>query len=149
MAESVGKKIKELRIAGGMTQAELAARLNVSDDLVGKWELGQRYPDYEMLCRMAGIFGVEPGALFCVDTMILRELGACIPVGTDRGAASARISDYVRTLDEGDRLIFLLRYTMFLDTKTVSAKTGKRDGTVRNRLVVLRRGLRKFLENSA
>ena len=36
----IGKKIKELRTAKGITQEALAAELNVSAQAVSKWESG-------------------------------------------------------------------------------------------------------------
>lgn len=47
-----------LRIAAGMTQAELGARLNYSDKSVSKWERGEAIPDVYVLTQMAEIFGV-------------------------------------------------------------------------------------------
>ena len=44
-AQTVGNIIKELREDKGMTQMQLAERLNVSDKTVSKWENGGGYPD--------------------------------------------------------------------------------------------------------
>ena len=38
-AEEIGKKIAQLRKENGLTQKELAARLNVTDKAVSKWNL--------------------------------------------------------------------------------------------------------------
>ena len=38
-AEEIGKKIAQLRKENGLTQKELAARLNVTDKAVSKWDL--------------------------------------------------------------------------------------------------------------
>ena len=39
-AQKIGNVISELREAKGMTQAQLAQRLNVSDKAISKWETG-------------------------------------------------------------------------------------------------------------
>ena len=44
-----GATIKDLREKRGLTQAQLASLLNVSDKAVSKWETGAGYPDITML----------------------------------------------------------------------------------------------------
>ena len=41
-----------------MTQKELAAKLNVSDKAVSKWERGLSCPDISLLSPLSNIFGV-------------------------------------------------------------------------------------------
>ena len=40
-----GAVIKELREKSQLTQSELAAKLNVSDKAISKWETAKGYPD--------------------------------------------------------------------------------------------------------
>lgn len=47
--------IKSLRKSRGMTQEELAVRLNVVRQTVSKWEKGLSVPDAEMLQRIAEV----------------------------------------------------------------------------------------------
>lgn len=49
-------RIKELRIATGLRQGDLAQTLNVTQAAVSAWELGRREPDLETLRRIAEIF---------------------------------------------------------------------------------------------
>ena len=56
-------KIKQLRIANGMTQEELAEKLHVVRQTVSKWEKGISLPDAEMLERLADLFGVTADEL--------------------------------------------------------------------------------------
>ncbi|MBQ9620522.1 MAG: helix-turn-helix transcriptional regulator, partial [Atopobiaceae bacterium] len=44
-----GATIKALREKCGMTQAQLAGKLNVSGKAVSKWETGAGYPDITLL----------------------------------------------------------------------------------------------------
>lgn len=62
----IGKKIKELRTAKGITQEALAAELNVSAQAVSKWECGVSTPDIQLLPAIAIYFGVTLDALFCL-----------------------------------------------------------------------------------
>lgn len=48
-AQTIGNIIKELREDRGMTQAQLASRLNVSDKTVSKWETGGGYPEITLI----------------------------------------------------------------------------------------------------
>lgn len=54
----VGSFITEKRKELGMTQSDLADRLNVSFQSISKWETGKNYPDIEILTDLAKILGV-------------------------------------------------------------------------------------------
>ena len=50
------ENLKALRVAKGLTQAELAERLGVSQRTVSAWETKVCRPDYETLARICSIF---------------------------------------------------------------------------------------------
>lgn len=54
-----GKMISRLRKKLGLTQAELAKKLNISDKAVSKWETGSGYPEITQLPELSEIFGVS------------------------------------------------------------------------------------------
>ncbi len=54
-----GALIREFRIKSGLTQKQLAERLNVSDKAVSKWECANGCPDISMLTELADIFGTD------------------------------------------------------------------------------------------
>lgn len=54
----MAKNITELRQKKGMTQLELAERLNYSDKAVSKWERAESMPDISVLVEIADMFGV-------------------------------------------------------------------------------------------
>jgi len=56
--EKMGHFIAELRRTHQMTQKELAAKLDVSDKAVSKWERGQSYPDILLLAPLSEILGI-------------------------------------------------------------------------------------------
>lgn len=58
-----GAIIKTLRERAGMTQAQLAEKLYVSDKTVSKWENGKGYPDISLLEPIAGVFGISAAEL--------------------------------------------------------------------------------------
>ena len=55
----VGANISRLRKSAGLTQTELADRLNVSFQAVSNWERGQSCPDIANLMELAKLFGVS------------------------------------------------------------------------------------------
>lgn len=55
--------IKNLRKEKGMSQEELAVRLNVVRQTVSKWEQNLSVPDSDMLVKLAEVFGVSVGTL--------------------------------------------------------------------------------------
>lgn len=61
--KSIGEFIAVLRKADGMTQRELAERLNVSDKAVSRWERGETLPDLTLIPIIADIFEVTADEL--------------------------------------------------------------------------------------
>lgn len=55
---TIGKFIATLRKASGMTQKELAEKLNVSDKSVSRWERDEGAPDLSLIPVIAEVFGV-------------------------------------------------------------------------------------------
>ena len=146
MDNGIGEAIKKLRINNNMTQSELADKLFVSRELVCRWELGSRYPGLDILKSISELFRVKIDTLMLIDSKIMSDLGRCIPDGMGEAQASALINDFLRTLNEEDRDVFVLRYYKFRSTKDLSRTFGKREGTVRNKLVSLRKDLSAYLE---
>lgn len=52
----LNERIKALRKEKGLTQEELAIRLNVVRQTVSKWEKGLSVPDADLLIRLAEVF---------------------------------------------------------------------------------------------
>ena len=61
--KTLGSFLTALRKANGMTQKELADRLNVSDKAVSRWERDENYPDLALIPVIADIFGVTSDEL--------------------------------------------------------------------------------------
>lgn len=69
----IGANISALRRQRGMTQAELAERLNYTDKAVSKWERGDSIPDAVTLVQLAGEFGVTLDELVTGDKPAVAE----------------------------------------------------------------------------
>lgn len=70
---SVGKRIRAAREAAGMTQAEVAKRLGVSESSIRLYELGKRQPNDEILGRIAEAVGVDPQAFVEIEVGSVRD----------------------------------------------------------------------------
>ena len=55
----LNEKIYDLRKKMGLSQEELAGRLNVSRQTVSKWELGDSVPDVDKVVAMAELFDIS------------------------------------------------------------------------------------------
>lgn len=55
----LGQRIAALRRQAGISQAELASRLQISSSAVGMYEQGRREPSVDILLDMAEVFGVS------------------------------------------------------------------------------------------
>ena len=53
-----GNFLAQLRRERGLTQAELAEKLNYSDKSISKWERGDGMPDLLVLCKLADLYDV-------------------------------------------------------------------------------------------
>jgi transcriptional regulator with XRE-family HTH domain len=58
-SQEVGLAIKELRIKKGLTQDQLAAKLQLTPQAVSKWENGDSYPDLPIIGMLTEIFEVS------------------------------------------------------------------------------------------
>lgn len=57
-AKIIGNSISKLRKKCNMTQSQLAAKLNISDKTVSRWESGLGFPEITQFPKLAEIFGV-------------------------------------------------------------------------------------------
>lgn len=71
-----GGTIRALREKLGMTQAELAERLCVSDKTVSKWENGRGFPDVSLLEPISKALHISVPELLCGQTITNRNRGS-------------------------------------------------------------------------
>ena len=82
----IGSQIRALRKENRMTQQELASKLYVSQQAVGKWERGEATPNPDAIVSMAKIFGVSADRLLGESAPPASTGGAWIPVLGDVAA---------------------------------------------------------------
>ena len=59
------QRLKQLRKDKHLTQAQVAQRIGVTASMVSSYETDIRLPSYEVLVRIADVFGVTVGYLLC------------------------------------------------------------------------------------
>ena len=69
----IAENITQLRKESGLTQVDLAERLNYSDKAVSKWERGESLPDIGVLKAIADMFGVTVDYLLTTDHTAEKE----------------------------------------------------------------------------
>ena len=89
--KSVGATIARLRKKKGMTQAAVAAELNITDKAVSRWEKGLGYPDVSLFPALAELFGVS------IDSLMLGERKGITVAGS-------LITDIVKNIDTYPRM---------------------------------------------
>jgi transcriptional regulator with XRE-family HTH domain len=57
-------ELKRLRKERGLTQVELAEKLNLSQSTIASWENGKRRPDLDLLPIIADFFGVSVDEIY-------------------------------------------------------------------------------------
>lgn len=62
-----GKRLKKLRTASGMTQSELADKLNLTYQTIGNWEQNASMPSIDFLIELTKIFGVTSDYLLGLE----------------------------------------------------------------------------------
>ncbi|MBQ9730158.1 MAG: helix-turn-helix domain-containing protein [Clostridia bacterium] len=71
--QRIAKNLIRYRKEAGLTQAELAAKINYSDKSVSKWELGNGVPDVYILLELAELYGITVNDLLSSETSVERK----------------------------------------------------------------------------
>lgn len=93
MKSEFGARIKKYRKLAGMSQIELAQRLNVTNRAVSNWESGANCADSELIPLICEVLGVSPNELLNTKTeepqlppetiALARRIEALDPVGRE------------------------------------------------------------------
>ena len=71
---TLGEKLTQARKAAELTQADVAAKLNVSRQAVSRWESGQSKPSTEKLLTLGELYGVSIDRLLQLENAEERVL---------------------------------------------------------------------------
>lgn len=71
--EKIGRFIAGCRKEQGLTQAQLAERLNITNRAVSKWETGKSCPDVSLMPELCRIFGITVNELLSGERITMEE----------------------------------------------------------------------------
>ena len=69
----IGKFISERRRAAGLTQAELAEKLGITDRAVSKWETGRSLPDSAIMLDLCAMLSITVTDLLCGEVVSMEN----------------------------------------------------------------------------
>lgn len=124
----LSEKILTLRKRQGMSQEELAERLNVSRQAISRWEVGSAQPDASNILQLSKLFGVSADYLLNDDY----ESDSDIPaVQKTAGAAKQRLKTVIALCAAAIGLfsnfvIYLLSRFIEVEVPVVTYQNGKR-----------------------
>ena len=102
--EKIGAFIAEKRRQHGMTQQQLAGRLNISFQAVSKWENGTACPNIELLAELAAVLGVTADELLAGRERAEEGLSYS-RAGVDIAYTDAMKREMAGVLERGDRRV--------------------------------------------
>lgn len=87
--QTIGKRLAEIRKKNNYIQAELAEKLNVSQQVISNIERGVTTPDIEQLKKFADIYNIS------LDQLVGREF-----FGADTDDIERQIISYIKQMDD-------------------------------------------------
>ena len=69
----IGKFIAECRKKQGLTQMQLAEKLNLTDSAISKWETGRAMPDSSIMLELCEILGISVNDLLCGEVVTMDQ----------------------------------------------------------------------------
>ena len=79
MIDTIGSRIARLREQNGLSQADLAKRMNISRAGIQSWECGANCPSTDNLISLAKIFHVSTDYLLDIDAVNTVNLDSYSP----------------------------------------------------------------------
>ena len=71
--EMIGKFIAACRKEKGLTQMQLAEKLNITNRAVSKWETGKSMPDVSLMLDLCDILGINVNELLSGERIIMED----------------------------------------------------------------------------
>lgn len=71
--EKIGKFIADCRKEKGLTQLQLAEKLNITNRAVSKWETGKSCPDVSLMLELCNVFGITVNELLTGERILMED----------------------------------------------------------------------------
>ncbi len=95
---TVGRRIREMREQSGMTQTQLASRVNVSRSSVQSWECGATYPSIDNCVILADVFHVS------IDYLVASSPHKMVSLGSYNDGERRLVYELLMHFDEKEKL---------------------------------------------
>lgn len=110
---NIAKNLAYFRKKSGMTQAELAEKLNYSDKAISRWEHGDTVPDINVLCAICDFYGIDMNTLLCDDAELSETE---LPKAEERPSVIYTVCVYILTL----AVVWLLATMIFIYSRVAT-----------------------------
>ena len=70
----IGQKLKDARVASGLTQEGAAEKINVSRQTISNWENEKTYPDIISVIKLSDIYSISLDDLLKGDKKMMEHL---------------------------------------------------------------------------
>ncbi len=97
LADTLAERIRDLRTARGLTQADLARNLHVTRSGVNSWETGASMPSLESLIRLAAFFHVSTDYLLGINPAMQLDI---TEFSFDEQELIQRLMQYIQFMNE-------------------------------------------------
>lgn len=71
--EKIGKFIADCRKEKGLTQMQLAEKLNITNRAVSKWETGKSCPDVSLMLELCNVLGITVNELLSGERILMED----------------------------------------------------------------------------
>lgn len=95
----IGRFIAARRKAAGMTQMQLAERLNITDRAVSKWETGRSLPDSSIMLELCGLLNITVNDLLS---------GEVVKMEVNQREMERNLLEVVRAKEEADKRLLTM-----------------------------------------
>ena len=99
----IGRFIAERRKAQGMTQAQLAEKLGITDRAVSKWETGKSLPDASIMLELCGLLRITVNDLLSGEIVTMENYNT---------QAEKSLIEMVRQKEEADKRLLKMEYAI-------------------------------------
>ena len=101
----IGKFISERRRETGLTQAQLAEKLGITDRAVSKWETGKSLPDASIMLELCGLLNITVNDLLCGEVVLMENY---------REKNEKNLVEMVRQKEEADKRLLTMEIVIGL-----------------------------------
>ena len=101
----IGKFISERRKKEGLTQMQLAEKLNITDRAVSKWETGRSLPDSSIMLDLCAVLKINVNDLLCGEVVTMENYNK---------KTEEHILEMIKQKEEKDKQLLLLEWVLVI-----------------------------------